>query len=96
MIVLTSAGRRLGTPLRSPAQLSLDAGVYTFNAINDGTISHALELTGNGIDRHTTDLAFGPGHSEGLSVTLKPGTYQFFCPIDGHRGLGVLGTLVVH
>ena len=80
----------------TPATLSLDAGSYTFTAINDGTISHALELTGNGIDGHTPDLAFAPGHSEGFTVTLKPGTYQFFCPIDGHRGLGMQATLVVH
>ncbi len=80
----------------TPAQLSLDAGIYSFSGINDGTISHALELTGNGIDGHTPDLAFAPGHSEGFTVTLRPGTYQFFCPIDGHRGLGMLGTLVVH
>jgi uncharacterized cupredoxin-like copper-binding protein len=79
----------------TPAQLSLDAGSYTFTAINDGTISHALVLTGNGVDGHTSDLAFGPGHSEGFTVTLKPGTYQFFCPVDGHQGLGMQGTLVV-
>jgi plastocyanin len=80
----------------TPATLSLDAGIYTFTGVNDGTISHALELTGNGIDGHTPDLAYAPGHSEGFTVTLKPGTYQFFCPIDGHRGLGMQGTLVVH
>ncbi len=80
----------------TPAQLSLDAGSHTLTAINDGTISHALELTGNGIDGHTRDLAFGPGHSEGFTVTLKPGTYRFFCPVDGHQGLGMQGTLVVH
>jgi len=136
VIVPASAGRRPGTPLRSPAflsgstallvlvlaacrspganqpppvtklhlaeyritpaTLSLDAGIYTFTAVNDGTISHALELSGNGIDGRTPDLAFAPGHSEGFTVTLKPGTYQFFCPIDGHRGLGMHGTLVVH
>jgi plastocyanin len=80
----------------TPSTLSLDAGTYTFTAINDGTISHALELTGNGIDGQTPDLAFAPGHSEGFTVTLKPGTYQFFCPVDGHQGLGMKGTLVVH
>ncbi len=80
----------------TPAQLSLDAGIYTFTAVNDGTISHALVLTGNGIDGHTPDLAYGPGHSEGFTVTLKPGTYKFFCPVDGHQGQGMQGTLVVH
>jgi plastocyanin len=79
----------------TPAKLSVDAGIYTFAAINDGTISHALVLTGNGVERHTTDLAYAPGHSEGFTVTLKPGTYQFFCPVDGHQGLGMQGTLVV-
>jgi plastocyanin len=80
----------------TPAQLSLDAGIYTITAINDGTISHAVVLSGNGVKGHTRDLAFGPGHSEGFTVTLKPGTYQFFCPVDGHQGLGMQGTLVVH
>jgi uncharacterized cupredoxin-like copper-binding protein len=79
----------------TPAQLSLDAGSYTFTAINDGTISHALVLTGNGVDGHTGDLAFAPGHSEGFTVTLKPGTYQFLCPVDGHQALGMQGTLIV-
>ena len=80
----------------TPTQLSLDAGIYTFTAVNDGAISHALLLTGNGVEGHTRDLAFSPGHSEGFTVTLKPGTYQFFCPVDGHQGLGMQGTLVVH
>jgi plastocyanin len=79
----------------TPGRLSLDAGTYTFTAINDGAISHAMVLTGNGIEGHTRDLAFGPGHSEGFTVTLKPGTYQFFCPVDGHQGQGMQGTLVV-
>jgi plastocyanin len=80
----------------TPSQLSLDAGIYTFTAVNDGTISHALVLTGNGVDGHTRDLAYAPGHSEGFTVTLKPGTYRFLCPVDGHQGLGMQGTLVVH
>jgi plastocyanin len=79
----------------TPGRLSLDAGIYTFTAINDGAISHAMVLTGNGVEAHTKDLAFGPGHSEGFTVTLKPGSYQFFCPVDGHQGLGMQGTLDV-
>ncbi len=79
----------------TPNQLTIDSGIYTFAGVNGGTINHALELTGNGVDVHTPDLAFAPGHSEAFTVTLKPGTYQFFCPIDGHRGLGMQATLVV-
>ena len=79
----------------TPATITLDVGTYTVTATNAGTISHALELSGNGVDAHTPDFAFAPGHQEGFTVTLKPGTYQYFCPIDGHRGLGMLGTLVI-
>lgn len=80
----------------SPGQLTLDAGTYSFSANNAGTISHALQLSGNGVDRHTPDFAYSPGRKEGFTATLKPGTYQYFCPVDGHRGLGMVGTLVVH
>jgi plastocyanin len=79
-----------------PTALTLAAGTYDITAVNSGTIGHALELRGNGIDVHTKDFAYPPGHAEGFQVTLTPGTYQFFCPIDGHRGLGMRASLVVH
>ncbi len=79
----------------TPNQLTIDSGIYSFTAVNGGTINHALELIGSGVDVHTPDLAFAPGHSEAFTVTLKPGTYHVFCPIDGHRGLGMQATLLV-
>jgi len=79
-----------------PATLTLAAGTYDMTGVNSGTINHALELSGNGLDVHTKNFAYPPGHSEGFQVTLRPGTYQFFCPIDGHRGLGMQANLVVH
>jgi len=33
---------------------------------------------------------------EEVALTLKLGTYQFFCPVDGHQRLGMQGTVVVH
>ena len=35
------------------------------------------------------------GESKTLNVTLKPGTYKFYCSIPGHRTAGMEGTLVV-
>jgi plastocyanin len=35
------------------------------------------------------------GGSKTLSVSLKPGTYKFFCSVPGHRQAGMEGTLTV-
>src|SRR5437899_11201244 len=51
----------------TPAQLSLDAGIYTFTAINDGTSNHAVVSRRNGLDSHTNELAFDPRHSDGFT-----------------------------
>jgi uncharacterized cupredoxin-like copper-binding protein len=67
---------------------TLAAGTYTFAVTNSGTVTHALEITGPGVSgQHTGNL--GPGQSANLTVTLKAGSYDVFCPIDGHKGLGM-------
>jgi plastocyanin len=35
------------------------------------------------------------GASKTLKLTLKPGTYKFYCSVPGHRQAGMEGTLVV-
>ncbi len=35
------------------------------------------------------------GRTTALTVDLKPGEYEFYCPVDGHRELGMEGTIVV-
>ncbi|WP_406011152.1 plastocyanin/azurin family copper-binding protein [Streptomyces sp. NBC_00637] len=62
-------------------------GAYTFTATNMGHHQHALELVGpGGSDRSKT---LDPGQSTALTLTLKSGTYQVFCPIGGHKDLGM-------
>lgn len=63
-------------------------GTYTFDAVNSGHIVHTLEISGPGIDsRLKPDLQ--PGQSADLTVTLQAGTYDVFCPIPGHKQLGM-------
>jgi uncharacterized cupredoxin-like copper-binding protein len=69
-------------------------GTVTFEATNAGKIDHALELEGNGVEQKIGSIA--PGSSGKLTVTLsKNGTYQLYCPIDGHRAMGMQATVVV-
>jgi uncharacterized cupredoxin-like copper-binding protein len=77
-----------------PSDVSIDAsGTITFRVSNDGQQTHALEVEGNGIEEETDHIS--PGESGTLTVDLKPGEYEFYCPIDGHRDQGMEGTLTV-
>jgi len=79
----------------NPNTISLaKPGTYVFKGINDGTITHSLAIEGNGVDMDASGIS--PGSSGTLKVTLpKAGTYEIYCPIDGHKGLGMKGTVTV-
>ena len=69
-------------------------GTVTFQVKNAGTIGHALEVEGNGVEEKTSTIS--PGSSAKLTVDLsKNGTYEVYCPIDGHRAMGMQAKLVV-
>ena len=76
-----------------PSDPTVSAGKVTINASNDGGTTHNLEIEGNGVEEVTDDLQ--PGQSGSLSVDLKPGDYEIYCAIDGHKDLGMEGTLTV-
>jgi uncharacterized cupredoxin-like copper-binding protein len=78
----------------APATLTLKPGTYTFHVTNKGSVTHALEVEGNGMDEQKTG-SISAGQSADLKLTLKAGTYQMYCPIDGHRGLGMQGSIKV-
>src|SRR5256885_12290666 len=65
--------------------------------MNQGKITHAIEVEGGGAggkDVRSADIA--PGQSATITADLKAGkTYQWYCPIDGHKGLGMRGTIKV-
>jgi uncharacterized cupredoxin-like copper-binding protein len=79
----------------NPNAISLaKPGAYAFKAVNDGTTAHALAVGGNGVDSKISEI--DPGKSSTLKVTLpKNGTYEIYCPVDGHKALGMKGKLTV-
>ena len=74
---------------------TLKAGVVTFRVTNGGAMNHAFYVRGEGVDKGTRDIAKGEAAS--LTVTLKPGTYDVFCPLaEGtHKMAGLSKTVVV-
>jgi len=63
-------------------------GTYTFVVKNAGQATHALEIEGSGLGEHRS-ATISPGGSTKLTVTLPKGSYEVYCPVDGHRGLGM-------
>jgi hypothetical protein len=49
---------------------------------NNGSISHALEIEGNGTERQTPVIQ--PGEKAALTLTLDPGTCEVYCPVGQH------------
>jgi uncharacterized cupredoxin-like copper-binding protein len=67
---------------------ALQAGSYTLHAVNAGQYPHALELSGPGVSDQKTAVV-QPGQSADLAVTLQAGSYDIWCPVDGHRAKGM-------
>jgi uncharacterized cupredoxin-like copper-binding protein len=72
--------------------LSTKAGKVTVTMDNASQTPHAVEIEGNGVEKKTNTVT---GGSAKLTVDLKPGKYEFYCPVDGHKAAGMKGTLTV-
>jgi uncharacterized cupredoxin-like copper-binding protein len=73
---------------------SFSPGTYVFVAQNKGQTTHALEITGPGL-KHAETKDISPGQSTQLKVTFKKGNYDVFCPVPGHKMLGMNVNLTV-
>ena len=71
------------------SQPTIAAGSVTFSVANTGTVPHAFEVEGQGIEKETAVIQ--PGASATLTLTLKPGNYDVYCPVggDSHKHLGM-------
>jgi uncharacterized cupredoxin-like copper-binding protein len=64
-------------------------GRTTFVAMNKGHVSHSLEINGPGVSHQRIAGTVSPGSSKRLTVTLQKGSYEIYCPVDGHKNLGM-------
>jgi plastocyanin len=73
--------------------LTAKAGTVTLQMSNPAGIPHAVAVEGNGVDKDGKTV--GNGGTSTVTVKLKPGKYEFYCPVDGHKAAGMKGTLTV-
>ena len=77
-----------------PAKITLEKpGTYVFKAVNSGDTVHALEVEGQGIEEKTNEIKLA--QSAELKVKLEAGTYELYCPVDGHKEEGMEGKVIV-
>jgi plastocyanin len=73
-------------------KLDAKAGNVTLKLVNDSDTPHAIELEGNGVEEQKTDVI--TKSSADVTVDLKPGTYEYYCPVGQHKKT-MKGTLTV-
>ncbi|NUW42083.1 hypothetical protein [Nonomuraea rhodomycinica] len=73
----------------------LTAGTYTFLLSNAGSAPHAMTVDGPGIPGVAQSATILPGQRTSLTVTLRPGRYEVWCPVDDHRDLGMDTAVIV-
>jgi plastocyanin len=72
--------------------VSATAGSITIDFTNMSSLPHDVMIEGNGASGGTDQIT---NSSTSTTIDLEPGTYTFFCSVDGHRAAGMEGTLTV-
>ena len=80
----------------NPSDTTVKSGQVTFNEKNAGQVTHSLEVE-DVTPGHDQELegSVAPGQSGKLTVNLAPGKYEFYCPIDHHKEMGMEGEITV-
>ena len=74
----------------APEPAKASAGETTIRFVNKGLVEHDIT-----IDALKVRIVAKPGKTTDAKVTLKPGTYETYCAIPGHKQSGMKGTLTV-
>jgi plastocyanin len=99
-----AAGQGGGTTLKIAADpggafsydkksLTAKAGQVTVDFTNDSQVPHNVTIEEGEKELGNTDTIQGSKTSK--AVTLKAGSYKFYCSVDGHEAGGMKGTLTV-
>jgi plastocyanin len=75
--------------------LTAKAGKVTVTMANPKSsgLPHGVAIEGNGVDKDGKTVQ--AGGTSTVTLTLKPGTYSYYCPVPGHKAAGMKGTLTV-
>jgi uncharacterized cupredoxin-like copper-binding protein len=109
-VLLLAAGSPADAASTKTVKLSADAsGKLKFNkskiTVTHGKVSfvmknpsgsgkpHAIAVEGKHVDKDGKTVQ--PGGTSKVTVTLKKGTYEFYCPVDGHKAAGMEGKITV-
>jgi plastocyanin len=74
------------------ATATAKAGTVTIKFDNPSSVPHAVEIEGNGVEK-AGDVVTSADTS--FSVELKPGEYEYYCPVGDHKAAGMEGKLTV-
>ena len=76
--------------------VEVDDGTLPIHVVNDGRARHDLTVvrTDSGSKVDKTRL-LGPGETAELSLELSEGRYDLYCSVPGHRGAGMVASLIV-
>ena len=73
--------------------LTTDAGNVTVEFDNQSSLPHAVTIEGNGVDVSTAVVT--GDDAPAIKVDLKPGEYEYYCPVGDHQAAGMEGKLTV-
>ena len=92
---LTEIAVRLSEWKVELSSTSIAAGQVRFVITNGGSIPHAFEIEGKGLEKEIEMIQ--PGVTDTLALTLKAGNYEVYCPVgqDSHKKLGMDSHLVI-
>jgi plastocyanin len=72
--------------------LTAKAGKVTIDFDNPSSVQHGVEIEGNGVEEKSEIVT---SSKTSVSADLKPGKYEYYCPVPGHKEAGMEGTLTV-